>query len=299
MTEDDRAASARGERDRAFDAVCKVPVRHLIGRGTYRAVRGAAASLARVTAASAERRTLPGGASVRIFRPAGSPGDRIPGLLWIHGGGFVVGTAGQDDLLCRWFSRQTGRVVVSVDYRLAPEHPYPAALDDCRAGLELLRSLPEVDGDAVVVSGASAGGGLAAQLVHELIRRGDPVPAAQILFYPMLDPSVRSKAQEPKGLRVWDARSNRFGWDSYLGGTDGFVPVIDSVSPAVPRTWIGVGTADLFHDESVRYADALRAVGVDVELVTVAGGIHGFDVAAWWTRTAKEFKRSAVAVIRG
>ncbi|GAA1000417.1 alpha/beta hydrolase [Nocardiopsis tropica] len=287
-----------GANDRQLRAASRVPVRHVVDRRTYRAVRGAIRMLGLVPSPGVERRALSRGATVRIFRPSGSPGERRPGVLWIHGGGYVVGTARQDDHICRRICRATGSVVVSVDYRLAPEHPYPAAVEDCRAGLELLASLPGVDESAITVSGASAGGGLAAQLVHEQVRRGGRVPVRQVLFYPMLDPSVRSAQQEPAGVRVWDARSNRFGWDSYLRGSAEFVPVLDSVSSRIPPTWIGVGTTDLFHREAILYAESLRAEGVEVELVTVEHGFHGFDVAAPWTASAKAFTRSALAAMR-
>ena len=118
--------------------------------------RGAASSGAEVI-------TLGSGVGVRLFRPAGQA-DPAPALLWIHGGGYVIGSAEMDDQLCARFSKRLGITVASVEYRLAPEHPYPAALQDCYSALTWLAGLPGVDPARVAIGGASAGGGLAAAL---------------------------------------------------------------------------------------------------------------------------------------
>ncbi|WP_237741692.1 alpha/beta hydrolase [Tsukamurella sp. 1534] len=272
--------------------------RHVVDERTVGPLRSFVGPLRSLPARGVERRPLPSGAEVRIIRPRGERRGTRPGLLWMHGGGYVLGFARHDDSFCRRFARGAGCVVASVDYRLAPENPYPAALEDCRAASAVLRSLPGVDADAIAVGGVSAGGGLSAQLSHDLVRRGVEAPALQVLVYPMLDPGTRDAAAEPDGLRVWDARSNRFGWDSYLAGSTGFVPVLDAVGPGLPPTWIGVGTADLFHDECIRYADALRASGVPVESVEVSGGFHGFDVAVPWAPSARMFTRSLIHALR-
>ncbi|EUA43134.1 alpha/beta hydrolase fold family protein [Mycobacterium xenopi 3993] len=130
--------------------------------------------------------TLESGAGVRLHRPAGvtEPG---PALLWIHGGGYVLGTARQDDGVCRRFSRALGITVAAVDYRLAPEHPYPAPLEDCYSALTWLAGLPAVDPARVAIGGASAGGGLAAALALLARDRGEITPCLQMLAYPMLD----------------------------------------------------------------------------------------------------------------
>lgn len=107
--------------------------------------------------------TLESGIGVRLYRPAGAA-TTTPALLWIHGGGYVIGTAAQDDRLCRRFVEELGITVAAVDYRLAPEHPYPAPLEDCYTALQWLAGLPAVDQDRVAIGGASAGGGLCAAL---------------------------------------------------------------------------------------------------------------------------------------
>lgn len=168
--------------------------------------------------------SLPSGATVRVFRPPQQPTADSPALLWIHGGGYIIGTAAQDDRLCRRFSAELGVTVASVDYRLAPQHPYPAALEDCWAALTRLAELPGVDPARIAIGGASAGGGLAAALAQLAVDRAEVSPVLQLLVYPMLDD--RSAALPPnRGYRLWNPRSNLFGWTSYLGGADPQVAV--------------------------------------------------------------------------
>lgn len=222
---------------------------------------------------------LPSGAGVRIFRPPHRPADPAPALLWIHGGGYVIGTAAQDDRLCRRFSAELGATVASVDYRLAPQNPYPAALEDCWAALTRLAELPGVDPARIAIGGASAGGGLAAALAQWAADRGEISPVLQLLVYPMLDD--RSAALPAnRSYRLWNPRNNLFGWTAYLGDADPQVAVparradLTGLAPA----WIGVGTLDLFHDEDLAYAERLRQAGVPCEVETVPGAFHGFDL---------------------
>ena len=164
--------------------------------------------------------TLASGTGVRLFRPThGGVTEPAPALLWIHGGGYVMGAAQCDDRLCARFSRQLGITVASVDYRLAPEHPYPASLEDCYSALTWLAGLPAVDPDRVAIGGASAGGGLAAALALLARDRGELNPMFQLMVYPMLDDRSSLTADKP-GYRLWNARSNRFGWAAYLGDAD-------------------------------------------------------------------------------
>ena len=222
---------------------------------------------------------LSSGAGVRIFRPPNRPTDPAPALLWIHGGGYVIGTAAQDDRLCRRFSAELGATVASVDYRLAPQNPYPAALEDCWAALARLAELPGVDPARIAIGGASAGGGLAAALAQWAADRGEISPVLQLLVYPMLDD--RSAALPAnRSYRLWNPRSNLFGWTAYLGDADPQVAVparradLSGLAPA----WIGVGTLDLFHDEDLAYAERLRQAGVPCQVETVPGAFHGFDL---------------------
>lgn len=244
-----------------------------------------------------ETHELESGASVRVFRPAGDPSSPSAGLLWIHGGGYLVGSAAQDDVLCRALARRTGATVVSVDYRLAPQHPFPAALDDCHAALGWLAAQPGIDTRRIAVGGASAGGGLAAALAIRARDDGPVDPVLQLLAYPMLDD--RTDTRDPRH-RLWDARSNRFGWASYLGGVDPSTasparhPDLTGVAPA----WIGVGTVDLFFDEDKAYADRLERAGVNCEFVPVPGAFHGFDLVVTRAGVSKDFLRAQCDALR-
>jgi acetyl esterase/lipase len=224
---------------------------------------------------------------VRVYRPAGAT-QPVPALLWIHGGGFVMGSPEQDQRESIAFVRELGIAVAAVQYRLAPQHPSPAPIDDCYTGLrwlhdraEALRILP----DRIAVGGASAGGGLAAGLVLMAHDLGEVPVAFQLLVYPMLDDRTALRTDiDPSHLRLWSPRSNAFGWTSYLGSPPGGPGVNAYASPArredlagLPPTWIGVGTLDLFHDEDVDYARRLTAADVACEIDVVPGAYHAFD----------------------
>jgi len=225
---------------------------------------------------------------VRLFRPAGAIGP-APALVWIHGGGYVMGTAAQDDALCRRFSTRLGATVASVDYRLAPEHRYPAALEDCYSALTWLAGLNAVDSRRVAIGGASAGGGLAAALAQLAHDRAEVTPAFQLLVYPMLDDRSAATPTNPN-YRLWNPSSNRFGWAAYLGDADRQVAVPGRRADVsgLPPAWIGVGTNDLFHDEDLAYAQRLRDAGVPCDVEVVPGAFHGFDM---WTPKAAVSRR--------
>lgn len=238
------------------------------------------------------------GIGVRLHRPA-PPVDTAPALLWIHGGGYVMGSARQDDQLCRRFSNELGITVAAVDYRLAPEHPYPAGLDDCYAALTWLTGLPAVDPTRIAIGGASAGGGLAAALALLARDRGEVAPACQLLVYPMLDDRSAALPADRR-YRLWTPRSNRFGWTSYLGDADPQLAVParrDDLAGLAPA-WIGVGTCDLFHDEDLAYAERLQQAGVPCQLEVVPGAFHGFDALARKSRVAQAFFASQCASLR-
>jgi acetyl esterase/lipase len=211
-----------------------------------------------------------------------------PALLWVHGGGLVLGAPEQDDRTNLAFVRELGITVAAVRYRLAPDNPAPAAVEDAYAalrGLVAQASDLNIDIKRIAIGGASAGGGIAAALAllaHDLheIR-----PVFQLLVYPMLDDRTTTRAQSQiRNLRLWTAKSNRFGWSSYLGDAVGGPDVSPYAAAArredlagLPAAWIGVGTLDLFHDEDVEYARRLTASGVRCELRIVPGAFHGFN----------------------
>ncbi len=225
-----------------------------------------------------EALTLASGGHVRLHRPPGDVGP-APAMLWIHGGGYVAGRTQQDDQACGQFSRALGITVAGPSYRRAPEHPYPAALQDLYAALKWLVSLPSVDSRRVAIGGESAGGGLAAALAFMVRDRGEISPVLQLLSYPTLDDRTVSNPAVAHNYRLLNERSNRFGWVSYLGGADPdvAVPARRTDLAGLPAAWIGVGTVDLLYEEAVAYAERLRAASVPCHLEVVQGAFHSFD----------------------
>ena len=277
----------------------------MVERALVRRVVGAATALmpaARVAGVTIERRAV--GRGVRLYRPSRAGSDGA--LLFIHGGGFVIGAAVINDRLCAEAAATLGITVVSAGYRLAPEHPYPAALDDVRAawaGLGAVAASLGVDPARVVVGGESAGGGLAAALVARLHDEGGVQPAGQLLFCPMLDDrTAADRTLDEVGHFVWDNRRNRFGWRSYLAAEPGAPDVPPDAAPArraslagLPPAWIGYGTIELFGAEDAAYAERLRAAGVAVDEDVVEGAPHGFETWAPDSSLARGHRRRAWA----
>jgi acetyl esterase/lipase len=235
---------------------------------------------------------------VRIYRPDGLPAN-APVILQIHGGGFLFGTAELGDPRNRVWAKAVNAAIVSVDYRLAPEHPYPAALDDCYAVLKWLHAEAAalgLDPDRIAVRGESAGGGLAAALCLLARDRGGPRIAFQLLIYPMLDDRT-CVADEPNpfsGQFVWDMPSNLFGWTSWLGQPAGTANVPYLAAPArapdlsgLPPTLIATAALDMFIDENLVFAQRLIRSGVPTEVYVAPGAFHGFEAMvpdAWISR---------------
>jgi acetyl esterase/lipase len=247
------------------------------------------------------------GVRVRVYRPHAGPSGAA--LLWLHGGGLIMGAPRMDERRCGTWARELGIVVASVAYRLAPEHPFPAALDDARAAWRWLQGAAAtlgVDPARVAVGGASAGGGLAACLAQRLRDEGAAQPAAQLLVYPMLDDRTAARRElDGAGHLVWHNRSNRAGWTAYLGREPG-APKLPAYAAAarrgdlrgLPPAWIGVGDLDLFLDENRGYAERLEAAGVGVTLHEVAGAPHGFDALAADVPLVRAFAASQHAFLR-
>jgi acetyl esterase/lipase len=242
--------------------------------------------------------------SVHVFRPA-SARPRTPALLWIHGGGMVLGDAAQDSAFCRRIADQLNIVVVSVEYRLAPEHPFPTPLEDCYTALQWLASQPDIDPARIAIGGQSAGGGLAAALALLAKERGEIRPVLQLLSYPMLDDRTTTRTDiDPRSLRIWSPASNRFGWRAYLGATTSSGNVPPLAAPAryddlsgLPPAWIGVGTNDLFHDEDVTYARRLQQAGVAGALHVVPGAYHNFDSIEAKTAISQAFLQAQTTAL--
>ena len=209
-------------------------------------------------------------------------------LLHIHGGGFVTGSAAHAEPQLRELAKRFNCVVVSVDYRLAPEHPFPAALYDCLAALQWLHSAAaslNVDPNKITVLGESAGGGLAAGLSLYVRDHSHIDIAQQILLYPMLD--YRNVAAASDGHQdniIWSRTNNKIGWHAYIGeGVDDIMLAYASPTYAqelhnLPPTYLCVGDIDLFYQENLDYIQRLRDAGGNAQIDVYAGAYHAFQV---------------------
>jgi acetyl esterase/lipase len=247
--------------------------------------------LRRPSTTDVEDVSLGAAARMRLFRGAVKP-VVAPALLWMHGGGYVMGNAHMGDRLCRASAEALDITVASVEYRLAPEHPYPAAVDDCETALRHLAALPGVDPERVAIGGVSSGAGLAAALAIRLRDTADITPVRQLLAYPMLDDRTSALShRHDRQFRFWNRRSNEYGWAAYLADTDPnrVVPARCSDLRGLPPAWIGVGALDLLHDENVAFAERLLAAGVPCDLCVVRDAFHGFDAVAPKSAVAQTF----------
>ena len=245
---------------------------------------------------------------IRICEPE-SREDPLPGLLWIHGGGYVSGIPEQADIRIGEIVKEIGCVVVSVDYRLAPEHPYPAPLEDCYAALRWIFERADeigVDKTRIAIGGGSAGGGLAAGLALLARDREELKICYQLLLYPMLDDRNTAPASDalPDTL-FWTRHNNHFGWKSYLGKEPGEGDVSIYAAPAravdlagLPPTFIAVGDIDLLAEEDILFAGRLIAAGVPVELHVYPGAFHAFDVKAPEAGVSKRCNAEVVQALK-
>jgi acetyl esterase/lipase len=235
---------------------------------------------------------------LRIYRPKTRRTDAA--LLWIHGGGYVVGSPRTSDFRCGDICRELGMTVVAVSQRLSPEHPFPLPSDDCLAAWHWLQTSAlslGIDPVRVAIGGASSGGGLAAGLVQRIHDAGGIQPVAQWLLAPMLDDRTAARRElDDIQHPVWTNRLNRAAWRSYLDREPGGENVPAYAAPGrrddlsgLPPTFISVGDIDLLYEESRRYADRLRQHGVAVTFETVRGAPHGFEEIARRSKIAKAY----------
>lgn len=227
---------------------------------------------------------------VKIYEPKHSQNRKLPAVYWIHGGGYVLGHPDGDDGLCECYVKEINCAVISIDYRLAPEYPYPAAIEDCYAGLKWTADNAKelgIDASKIAIGGASAGGGLTAALALMARDRGGPKIAFQMPLYPMLDdrnvtPSSY-EINEENMPTAWNREANLAAWKMYLGGK-----WAEEVSPyaapsrakdlsGLPPAYICVGQLDPFRDETMEYVIRLSQSGIPVEFHLYPGCYHGFD----------------------
>lgn len=238
------------------------------------------------------------GVNLRIYTPDNRRSDAA--LLWIHGGGLVIGNPGQDDKFCANNARKLGIVVISTAYRLAPEFPFPAALDDCYSAWRWMLDSTDITGidpSHIVIGGQSAGGGLAASLAQKIHDTDTTQPLGQWLFSPMLDDRTTGHKELTNANHfVWNNKQNFVGWRSYLGLEPGADNVPDYAVPArrqnlqgLPQAWIGTGDIDLFYEEDKTYAERLKSAGVPCEFDVVTGAPHGFETIAPGSKLAQDY----------
>jgi acetyl esterase/lipase len=278
-----------------------LPIIDLLGRMQVDAsmlpeLRARPAPLGDAAAAGVTRRTVQIEGTVRdravralVYTPiaAASDGRLRPAYVHFHGGGFVMGSPEGSDAANTRVAAELGAVVVSVDYRLAPEHPIPEPLEDAYAALAWVHeSAPElgVDTTRIGIGGESAGGGLAAALAILARDRGDYAICHQHLTYPMLDDRTgtdEAPGDPLVGEFVWTRASNRFGWASFLGTAPRSAPQVPARVADVaglPPTWLSTATLDLFRDENLHYAQRLMAAGIRTDLVVYPAACHNFQM---------------------
>lgn len=260
-----------------------------------------------------ETREVPGPAgappvAVRIYWPYEAAPRPLGCIYHVHGGGYVAGSAAALEFYVRPMARELGCAIVSIDYRLAPEHPHPAPIEDCYAGLRWVfenATKLGIDAARIGVMGESAGGGLAAALALLARDRGEYHLAFQSLTYPMLDDRTCMRETLPHvGEFVWTRHNNHFGWSCLLGGEPGhdWVPPYAAAAreedlSGLPPTYLDTAALDLFLQENLDYARRLLVAGVPVELHVWPGAFHGFELAGD-TRAAARAWASKMAGLR-
>jgi len=221
-----------------------------------------------------------------LYRPSEQAASGA-GYLHIHGGGYVMGIPEMADAVNLQICAKLGVVVLSVDYRVAPEHPIPAPLDDCYTGLAWLHEQAVafgVDHERIGIGGESAGGGLAAALAIKARAAGEYAICHQHLTYPMLDDRTGTPEQpgDPLvGEFLWTRKSNQYGWRSYLADAPAEAPQVPARLEdfaGLPATWMATAALDLFRDENIEYAHKLMQAGVRTELISYPAACHGFQM---------------------
>ncbi|MFJ9695988.1 alpha/beta hydrolase [Kitasatospora sp. NPDC101183] len=268
-----------------------------------------------VAAVEEHRFPGPGGElALRLYRPETRPEPQaepqareLPALLYLFGGGWTLGSLDTSDAICRRLTNAVGCVTASVGYRLAPEHPFPAALHDCRAALHHLvdeAAAYGIDPQRLAVAGDSAGGNLAAALTLLLRAEGGPALRHQLLVYPNTDHGADTPSLREHDDPLWfNRRSVAWYWSHYLADwTDGASPYVSPLRAAslagLPPATVLTAEYDPLRDEGERYAHALRAAGVPVDLRRYEGVPHGFFAMTGTLDAAAEAHAHAAGRLR-
>jgi len=250
--------------------------------------------------------------SVKIYEPASIFSDRLPALLWMHGGGYVLGSLDGEDAMCELFVQKACCIVVSVDYRLAPEYPYPAGIEDCYAALCWLSDNADslhIDPSRIGIGGPSAGGGLTAALALAARDRRGPAVKFQLPLYPMLDSRCETLSVNEFTMKsmphAWNLENNRTAWDMYLrtesvkrNPSSYAVPALAKDLSGLPAAYMCVGQLDPFRDEVMEYASRLAGAGVPVEFHLYHGCYHGFDAIANDTPVCRQARDEYIRAFR-
>ena len=251
-----------------------------------------------------------GAPDVKLFVINAKAGTSRPGILHTHGGGYILGTAAGDVRRLQALARDLDCVIVTVEYRLAPETDYRGSIEDNYAGLRWMYGNAAqlgLDRGRIAVTGESAGGGHAALLAITARDRGEIPILFQALVYPMLDDRTGGAVRMPPHIATvgWSASENQYGWRAFLGQQPGTARVPVSAVPArttnlagLPPAFIEVGGVDLFVSEDIDYARRLNEAGVPTELLVVPGAFHGFDQLAPDSPQAAQFNRAKVDALR-
>ena len=234
-----------------------------------------------------------------ILLEPGHRKEKLPGILWIHGGGYMLGMASMVDFSCgKLLARRYGARVFSPEYTLANKAPYPAALEDCYAALEYMWDHAEdlkIDRERIIVGGESAGGGLTAALCLYARDRKKVKVAMQLPLYPMIDCHDTESSRNNRG-KIWNTRRNHWGWKHYLGDLYGKeVPAYASAARAedysdLPYCYTYVCDGEPFYAETLRYVEDLRNHGVEADIDIYHGDLHAFDMLCFWTKKARRAK---------
>lgn len=234
-------------------------------------------------------------------RPSTSP---QPALLWVHGGGYILGTA--EDERARVIAERLDCAVISVDYRLAPEHPFPAGPEDCHAVLLWMAAHAQelnLDSRRMAIGGASAGGGMAAGVALMNRDRQGPELAMQLLLYPMIDNLHATASGRYVNHPVWNQQTSFNAWEMYLAGVPGLAASPYAAASraedlsGLPRAYICVGSEDLFRDEDIDYARRLLDADVPCELAVLPGLYHGGDIFVPHARISRHLSASMLSAL--